>query len=733
MKTKIFENARFTPKGDIEANWNKAVGFVPLDKEIIIYKPDENYSYARIKVGDGVTEVQDLPFIDKHLVNKDELKNEINSLPQVDYEQYDEAADDYIKNRPFYDNYKLIREGKEYLPGSYPSWNTISQYIDSNYSQSESIEYQCISTDPEPFPEDTIIYFNASRPNADGTDLEIYSDQTTLKENPNMIKWLYCYEGEYNPAGHPGGDSWEWRVIFEGWCVYTYTPLSTPAVTKVVVPEIAEGEFKQLDEKFIPDTIARTEEVNEKIDKVITATEEYIDEKISTIEVPTNYITTNTNQTNLSGTKEWTANGLVFNPEKGISIKEDTYNTGYLPTEFNWSEKYINLYYQKLDDYTGGGQDNHYYYNYLSTDKINLYHLGQLSADISYSTLTTGGSLEIAETRGGESIINYVKYGKDSITHKKKDWDDTDEKEIILTFPTESGTLATQEWVKDGVLEEVLNNELILGKDTITSEDQFYTIGTYTNTGITLEDNKFGGVVRTTTTYSRDYISFSHSNGTGDNETYGEPKSCKLTFPDGDGTIATQEYVGSKINGLPQESGWKITRYVLNHSFKTYNNANFYHEGFANFIEYESLTDSTKHKIVADIHITSEETITEPSDIGIKVLTTMQVGNKWESMPLYINNVFPEGFLDNTKYTNITVDKYQWITDITQDAIGRFNSNGSIGPVLYADRSNGFVPLVWGNGLELDTYNDGQPLIIGGKEIKVTYYDYYNIVNNKKS
>ena len=37
MKTKIFENARFCPKGDIEANWNKAVGFIPLDKEIIIY------------------------------------------------------------------------------------------------------------------------------------------------------------------------------------------------------------------------------------------------------------------------------------------------------------------------------------------------------------------------------------------------------------------------------------------------------------------------------------------------------------------------------------------------------------------------------------------------------------------------------------------------------------------------------------------------------------------------
>lgn len=61
MNKKIFKG-RFIPKGDIEANWNKAVGFVPLDKEIIIYKPDEAHPAARIKIGDGVTGVQALPF-----------------------------------------------------------------------------------------------------------------------------------------------------------------------------------------------------------------------------------------------------------------------------------------------------------------------------------------------------------------------------------------------------------------------------------------------------------------------------------------------------------------------------------------------------------------------------------------------------------------------------------------------------------------------------------------------
>lgn len=55
-------NSRIVPKGDTEANWNKALGFIPLDKEIIIYKPDEKYAEPRIKIGDGKTIVQELPF-----------------------------------------------------------------------------------------------------------------------------------------------------------------------------------------------------------------------------------------------------------------------------------------------------------------------------------------------------------------------------------------------------------------------------------------------------------------------------------------------------------------------------------------------------------------------------------------------------------------------------------------------------------------------------------------------
>ena len=55
-------NARLQQKHDIEANWNKAINFIPLVGEIIVYDPDETYKNTRFKIGDGITKVTDLPF-----------------------------------------------------------------------------------------------------------------------------------------------------------------------------------------------------------------------------------------------------------------------------------------------------------------------------------------------------------------------------------------------------------------------------------------------------------------------------------------------------------------------------------------------------------------------------------------------------------------------------------------------------------------------------------------------
>lgn len=69
---------RIQLKSDTEANWNKAgpkegsPGFVPLQGELIIYSADSNHTFSRLKVGDGSTNVVDLPFIDAGTLNGEE-------------------------------------------------------------------------------------------------------------------------------------------------------------------------------------------------------------------------------------------------------------------------------------------------------------------------------------------------------------------------------------------------------------------------------------------------------------------------------------------------------------------------------------------------------------------------------------------------------------------------------------------------------------------------------------
>ena len=62
MAEKNFNNIRIVNKHDTEDNWLKATGFTPKQGELIVYDIDSNYSYERIKIGDGVQNVNALPF-----------------------------------------------------------------------------------------------------------------------------------------------------------------------------------------------------------------------------------------------------------------------------------------------------------------------------------------------------------------------------------------------------------------------------------------------------------------------------------------------------------------------------------------------------------------------------------------------------------------------------------------------------------------------------------------------
>lgn len=66
MATKTL-NGRVISKHDIEGNWQLAENFTPQAGEIIVYDPDENYYYSRIKIGNGTQNVNDLPFLIQEL------------------------------------------------------------------------------------------------------------------------------------------------------------------------------------------------------------------------------------------------------------------------------------------------------------------------------------------------------------------------------------------------------------------------------------------------------------------------------------------------------------------------------------------------------------------------------------------------------------------------------------------------------------------------------------------
>lgn len=62
--------SRVVNKHDTAVNWAKATTFVPKQGEIIVYDKDSTYNYERFKIGDGVTNVNSLPFADDTKVDK---------------------------------------------------------------------------------------------------------------------------------------------------------------------------------------------------------------------------------------------------------------------------------------------------------------------------------------------------------------------------------------------------------------------------------------------------------------------------------------------------------------------------------------------------------------------------------------------------------------------------------------------------------------------------------------
>ena len=80
-------HARIRLKNDTEANWNKSK-FIPLKGEPIIYLADSVHPFSRLKIGDGITLVTELPFINADSTDSADIK--------VDTKEFWDINRDYI-------------------------------------------------------------------------------------------------------------------------------------------------------------------------------------------------------------------------------------------------------------------------------------------------------------------------------------------------------------------------------------------------------------------------------------------------------------------------------------------------------------------------------------------------------------------------------------------------------------------------------------------------------------
>ena len=83
---------QITLKHDLSVNWAKAINFVPKIDELILYDGVmENGTYVelpRLKLGDGVTKLKDLPFLDSESSKKN---------LDISYSYYDETLELFNK------------------------------------------------------------------------------------------------------------------------------------------------------------------------------------------------------------------------------------------------------------------------------------------------------------------------------------------------------------------------------------------------------------------------------------------------------------------------------------------------------------------------------------------------------------------------------------------------------------------------------------------------------------
>lgn len=198
LKTRIIH------KHDVESNWTLATGFTPKQGEIIVYDIDDNYNYERIKIGDGVQNVNDLPFADDTL--KTEFVSQINAVDErvsavsllvgdtAVSEQIEEAQIIYVgPNQPTDPNIKVwintAEEGTGVIP-VLPRMATISLEA-ADWTGDATPYYQVVN-----IPSVTTASKIDLQPTASQIVALQNEDIALMAENSNGIVTIYSFGGK---------------------------------------------------------------------------------------------------------------------------------------------------------------------------------------------------------------------------------------------------------------------------------------------------------------------------------------------------------------------------------------------------------------------------------------------------------------------------------------------------------------------------------------------------------
>lgn len=165
MSENVLKNVRIVHKHDTEENWLKATNFIPKQGELIIYDVDDKYNYERMKIGDGNTLVNDLPF-----------SNDWESL----------------ENRPFYEELSYVsyipEQVVEFIVNS--NMTSCSVSIDNVDMPWDWVEYKVTF--------DNIEYIGMMTDNADSAWIDI---NLNGGERMKIYNYGYVYINSANFAG----------------------------------------------------------------------------------------------------------------------------------------------------------------------------------------------------------------------------------------------------------------------------------------------------------------------------------------------------------------------------------------------------------------------------------------------------------------------------------------------------------------------------------------------------